>query len=68
MASDTEKMGRFCQGCRRLLKKEAIFEKKEAIFEKIEALFEKIEALFEKKAAPFEKQRGGQCAIPWQKS
>jgi len=61
MASDTEKMGRFCQGCRRLLKKEAIFEK-------IEALFEKIEALFEKKAAPFEKQRGGQCAIPWQKS
>ena len=61
MASDIEKMGRFCQGCRRLLKKEAIFEK-------IEALFEKIEALFEKKAAPFEKQRGGQCAIPWQKS
>jgi hypothetical protein len=61
MASDTEKMGRFCQGCRRLLKKEAIFEK-------IEALFEKIEALFEKKAAPFEKQRGGQCAILWQKS
>ena len=61
MASDTEKMGRFCQGCRRLLKKEAVFEK-------IEALFEKIEALFEKKAAPFEKQRGGQCAILWQKS